>query len=80
MRRRPTPRWKAADYVTTHLRELSGASEEAPDRPAKLQAFCRQFVERAFRQPLSPENEQRYVTTQFQVGRDLEWRSGARCC
>jgi len=63
---------ETADYVTTHLRELSGVPEDAADRPVRLQAFCRQWVERAFRQPLAPEATQLYVTRPFQEVRDPE--------
>ena len=61
---------ETAAYVTSHLRELSHVKDDAPDRPARLQAFCRQFVERAFRRPITPEIAQLYVDRQFQVAPD----------
>ena len=33
--------------------------DDAPDRPAKLRAFCRKFAERAFRRPLTAEQAER---------------------
>ncbi len=63
---------ETAGFVATRLRELSGAAEGAPDRETRLRAFCRQFVERAFRRPLSSELEQTYVTRQFADSPDLE--------
>jgi hypothetical protein len=62
----------AAHYVTERLSELSGVPENAKDRPAQLQAFCRKFVERAFRRPLTPEVAQLYITKQFQIVADPE--------
>jgi mono/diheme cytochrome c family protein len=63
---------EAAHYVTERLTELSGVAANAPDRPAQLQAFCRRFVERAFRRPLTPDVEQLYITRQFQATADPE--------
>lgn len=59
-------------YVAEHLRELSGAREDAPDRVARLKEFCKQFVTRAFRRPLTPELEQAFIERQFQSAGDLE--------
>lgn len=57
-------------YVTTHLRELSGVPDDAKDRTIRLQAFCRQFVERAFRRPLTAEVAQVYIDHQFKSETD----------
>ena len=35
-------------YVIKHLDELAGTRENAPDRTAKLNAFCLRFAERRF--------------------------------
>jgi cytochrome c553 len=61
---------EAASYVTEHLRDLSHVPDEAPDRPARLQAFCRKFVERAFRRPIPPDVARLYVERQFSVAPD----------
>ncbi len=61
-----------ASYVVARLREFTGAADNAPDREVKLKAFCKQFVERAFRRPITPELEQFYVTKRFQNTPDLE--------
>ena len=63
---------ETAAYVTAHLRELSGAANDAPERPAKLREFCRLFAERAFRRPLSPDDVKFYVDKQFGAVRDPE--------
>jgi hypothetical protein len=61
-----------ADYVMSHLTELSGVREDAANRPAKLREFCRHFAERAFRRPLTEEQKRLYVERQFEAGRDAE--------
>ncbi len=60
-----------ATYVTAHLRELSGAADDAKDRELKLRQFCAKFVERAFRRPLTPDIQSMYIDKQFVPGRDL---------
>lgn len=62
----------AAGYVTKHLGELAGVSDDAADREARGREFCRQFAERAFRRPLTDEQARLYVTWQFQHAPDLE--------
>ncbi|MGV3720938.1 MAG: DUF1592 domain-containing protein, partial [Actinomycetota bacterium] len=57
-------------YVVARLRELSGVPDNAPDRAAKLKEFCKRFVTRAFRRPLTPELEETYVNRQFQAVSD----------
>ncbi len=57
----------AAGYVAAHLSELSGVPEDAKDRKARLMTFCRQFVERAFRRPLSADQSRLYIEKQFQA-------------
>ncbi|MFO0909748.1 MAG: DUF1592 domain-containing protein [Isosphaeraceae bacterium] len=61
-------------YISRHLRELSGASDDPknPDRKAKLEAFATRFAERAFRRPLDAEQKALYVTRQFQEAKDLD--------
>lgn len=63
---------EAAGYVATHLRELSGAADDATDRDVRVRAFCRQFAERAFRRPLSDEQARFFVERQFQDAPDIE--------
>jgi len=62
---------ETAGYVVAHLRDLAGVGDSAPDRAEKVQAFCRKFVERAFRRPLTAETEQFYVTRQLLAAHDL---------
>jgi hypothetical protein len=58
-------------YVTAHLADLSGVSDGAKDREAKLKEFCSRFAERAFRRPLSDEQKRRFIDKPFE-GRDPE--------
>ncbi len=63
---------ETAGYIAAHLRELSGVEDNAPDRGPRLRAFCRQLAERAFRRPLTPEQQQLYVDRQFAKAGDPE--------
>jgi mono/diheme cytochrome c family protein len=61
---------ETAAYIAANLADLSGVRDEAPDRKAKLQAYCVKFAERAFRHPLTPEEKKLYVDRQFEVAKD----------
>jgi hypothetical protein len=63
---------EVAGYVLGHLQELTGVRDDAPDRPARLREFCCHFTERAFRRPLTDEQQRLYVDHQFEAARDLE--------
>jgi cytochrome c553 len=63
---------EVAGYVATRLRELAGGADDAPDREPRLREFCRRFAERAFRRPLTAEQQRRYVDHQFEAARDVE--------
>ena len=54
--------------------KLDGQGESGPaaERAAKIRALCRQFVERAFRRPLSADLEKYYIARQFSAAADLE--------
>jgi hypothetical protein len=58
---------ETAGYVADHLRELAGVSDDASDRGEKLRDFCRRFAERAFRRPLTAE-QQALIDRQFEEG------------
>jgi mono/diheme cytochrome c family protein len=64
--------FEVAGYVWDNLRELSGVADDAPDRDARLRAFCRQFTSRAFRRPLSDEQAKFFITRQFENAPNLE--------
>ncbi len=48
----------------------SGPKMPTSEREKKLREFCRKFVERAFRRPLTPEQEKLYVDRQFAASKD----------
>lgn len=62
---------EAAAYVAGRLQELSGVGD-APDRGVRTRAFCREFVERALRRPLTGEQERVYVVRRFEGAADPE--------
>lgn len=61
---------ETAAYVANTIDELARTKPNAEDRQEKLRAFCRQFVERAFRRPLSEELQKVYVDKQFEASED----------
>lgn len=63
---------EAAHFVESHLRDVSGVGDDDPKRKEKLATFCRDFVGRAFRRPLTPDAEKTYVTKQFDVAPNPE--------
>lgn len=63
---------EAADYVGSHLGDLSGTRRDASDRDVKWKEFCYRFAERAFRRPLTEEQRQVYIDRQFANSSDPE--------
>jgi cytochrome c553 len=63
---------EVAAHVADRLPELADVPEDAGDREQKLRAFCRDFVTRAFRRPLSAEQQQFFVDRQFETTSDIE--------
>jgi hypothetical protein len=61
---------ETASYVADHLEELSGVSDDASDRAERLEAFGQRFVERAFRRPLTDEQQHFFVNRQFEQAPD----------
>ena len=58
----------ALEVLTFHVERLNAiarTTDTAPDRVAKLKAYCLAFAERAFRRPLTTEEKARYVDRQF---------------
>ncbi|HEY1378738.1 MAG TPA: DUF1592 domain-containing protein [Gemmataceae bacterium] len=47
-------------------------AKPAADRAAKAREFCRRFVERAFRRPLTDDQKKLYIDHQFAAGRDVD--------
>ena len=58
---------ETANWVADHLDELAGTLTNAPDRLPKAQQFGKHFAERAFRRPLTVEEEQLFVRSRFTV-------------
>jgi cytochrome c553 len=63
---------EVADYVVGHLRELSGAADDAPDRTDRVRDFCRRFAERSFRRPLTAEQRAFFIDRHFDGGSQLD--------
>lgn len=63
---------EVAEYVTVRLKELTGGAEATPSDEPRLREFCRQFAERAFRHPLSAQQQEFFIDQQFKASPDLE--------
>lgn len=61
-----------AEHVEENLNELAGTKDGAPDRTEKLRKFAHTFVETAFCRPLSDEQKQLYIETQFKTAKSPE--------
>ena len=61
---------ETAAYVAANLRELAGATADEENAAPKLRDFSQQFVERAFRRPLTDEQKQFFVERQFAESAD----------
>lgn len=55
-----------AAYVSSKVNDFAGTKSDAGDRDAKVRDFCRRFIERAFRRPLTDEERQLYLDHQFE--------------
>lgn len=62
---------ETAAYVTKRLGDLCGVVEPGPQHEAVLKEFCRRFVERSFRRPLTPEQQVLYIDRQFARAPDM---------
>ena len=60
-----------AEHVEENLGELSRTKSDAPDRVEGLRDFSRRFMERAFRRPLT-EEQQCFVETQLDAAKTPE--------
>ncbi|CAN5662800.1 PA14 domain-containing protein [soil metagenome] len=63
---------EAAGYLSKHLADRTGVPDNATDRKEKLRSFCKRFVTRAFRRPISKEVEQTYIDRQFEAAPNPE--------
>ena len=63
---------ETATYVSKNLSEVTGVPEVGKDREDRLKAFCKEFLERAFRRPLSDDLKRTYVDKQFVVAPNFE--------
>ncbi|HEX3600744.1 MAG TPA: DUF1592 domain-containing protein [Lacipirellulaceae bacterium] len=62
---------EAAGYVADHTQQLSGATADAPNNEPILRKFCTLFAERAFRRPLSEDQQKFFIQRQFEAAPDL---------
>jgi len=63
---------ETADYVSKNLREVTGVADKAPDRVDRLKAYCKDFLQRAFRRPITDDIKRTYIDKQFIVAASFE--------
>jgi hypothetical protein len=63
---------EVANYVVQKRQELAGVEDSAPDRQQRLREFCHRFAQRAFRRPLTDEEQAHFVDRAFEAATDLE--------
>jgi hypothetical protein len=63
---------EATGYIAEKLNVLAKTQDTAPDRSAKIIAFCTKFAERAFRRPLTLDQKALYIDQPFAGAKDLE--------
>ncbi len=63
---------EVANYVIARLDRFTRSKPSDADRAAKVEAFCKEFVQAAFRQPLTEEQKQTYVGAHFTGAKDLD--------
>jgi hypothetical protein len=63
---------ETANYVVANLERLSRGKSSETNRAARAEAFCADFVAKAFRRPLTDEQKRLIVSTQFKQAKKLE--------
>lgn len=63
---------EVAGYVVDHLEELTGARPDSESARSRCFAFCKRFAERAFRRPLTDEQEEFFIKSRFAEGVPVE--------
>ncbi|MHC4875267.1 MAG: DUF1592 domain-containing protein [Planctomycetota bacterium] len=63
---------EVASAVSDHAFRLAKTKRDAGDADQKLRAFCQQFIERAFRRPLSEAQRKVYIDRQFEEAPDAK--------
>lgn len=63
---------EAAEYVSKNVKDVTGVQDGAPDRDAKLKAYCSDLLQRAFRRPLSDDVKRIYIDKQFVIAASPE--------
>jgi hypothetical protein len=63
---------EVATYVSANLEAISGVGNASKDRREQLQKFCVKFAERAFRRPLTAEQQAIYIDRQFNAATEID--------
>lgn len=61
-----------ANHVVDRLDRLAKTKVDAEDRKQRVHEYCRRFAERAFRRPLTPEQTEFFIDSQFSDDQSLE--------
>ena len=60
-----------AESAISDIDQLSRSRPDSSDRKLKIKQFVRRFAERAFRRPLTDDEHQLYIDSQFEIAEDL---------
>ncbi|HSH92655.1 MAG TPA: DUF1592 domain-containing protein [Roseimicrobium sp.] len=63
---------EVANHVVKNLDRLTKSKATDTNRTAKVEAFCEEFAQAAFRQPLNAEQKRQYVSSRFHGSSDIE--------
>ncbi len=63
---------EAANHVVKHLDQVSHGKPTDTNRAARVEAFCSEFVETAFRRPLTADQKRIFVSSHFRKAHKLE--------
>lgn len=63
---------KAAAHIAEHLDVLAGTDPKAKDRQQRVETFCVELVERAFRRPITEAQAERHVRRHLRGATDLK--------
>lgn len=63
---------EVANYVIARMDRFTRTKANDEGRAAKMEAFCKEFVQAAFRMPLTEEQKRTYVSAHFTDAKDLD--------
>ncbi len=63
---------EVANHISSRLDRYARVKANDAEREAKIEAFCVEFVQAAFRRPLTEEQKRTYISNQLKSAKDIE--------